>query len=424
MRRISLLLGLLLATSGCSKRASSALSSHAEDFARLDKLIAQGQAEVAKIPERGVKQVGRCKPDPKWAWGSLGTGLHNIDVVPGSAMGFSNALGDSLELRRRNEGKSYFSSDKITSIETGKLDQLKDIKHLIFVRDHKTTDKFHLTADVFVFNGETGKITCGFGFDGGQAEYGSTGTVVGKEIVTNKKTGKVVAERDWVEGKSEGTTGAYEARNKISPHFARVLGFAVYSGPEDEKAAKEARDGTAPKGMGKYPRLQVERVLEERAANVIGHSRVNGAGDESTWRGDGFQVFLVDASSDANVAVGAEQSVAIEGLPDRAAVAASLVGKPWKGQAELIARLRGAGIQVSSPPVDVPPREGVVRYTLMGKKEQMSPKIMVVDYSAAAQRQSSATVRIDGRRVVIVHSTLAALGTAEEIATEIATSKL
>lgn len=427
MRRFSLVVGLLLAC-GCSKRASSALEEHADDFARIDKIIAQGNAAIAKIPERGIKQVGRCKPDPSWSWGAYGQGVHNMDVVPGSAMGWTNALGDSLDLRRRNQGKGYFDSEKLTYHETSKLDQLKDIKHFIFIRDHKSSDKFHLTADVFVFNGDTGKLTCAFGFDGGEGAYGSEGTVKGKEIITNKKTGKVVAERDWVEGKSDGTTGAYEARNKVGSHFGRVLGVFIMGDKDVEAAAKAARDGTAEKGLGKYGTTQIDRVLEERAAPVGRPSRPHGVGEETEWYGEGFRVSLVNASDVygspvTNAAIGAEQAVAIEGLNDNLATASALVAKPWRGQAELLGRLRGLGIQIPAPPAETPSVEGMRRYTLQGKKDAFTVKVFVADYSAAAQKQNNSALRIDGKRVVVVRSTNPLLGTAEEIATEIVTSK-
>ena len=119
----------------------------------------------------------------------------------------------------------------------------------------------------------------------------------------------------------------------------------------------------------------------------------------------------------------AEQAVAIEGLNDNLAAASALVARPWRGQAELLGRLRGLGIQIPAPPAETPSVEGMRRYTLQGKKDAFTVKVFVADYSAAAQKQNNSALRIDGKRVVVVRSTNTLVGTAEEIATEIVTSK-
>ncbi|HRG97770.1 MAG TPA: hypothetical protein PLR99_16060 [Polyangiaceae bacterium] len=202
---------------GCGKRLSTVVAEHKAEFAAMDAKIAQAKALAAGVPERGTRAFPRCKPSKDYVFSSgLNSEENTIDVLSDGMIAWdAGPLALALRFRKEHEGEGRFSGPKATPYDEKRLDVLKRLKHLVVLRDHKASTEHHVTADVFVVDLASGKITCAFGFDGGEGGYGSAGTVVGKEVRINKRTGQKVGERDVVQGASAGTSGAVEARGRL-----------------------------------------------------------------------------------------------------------------------------------------------------------------------------------------------------------------
>ncbi len=410
---------LALLAAGCGKRVSGLVADHQADYAALDARIAQANALVAKVPERGVRSFPRCKPTDRYLFSSSG-GPHDTDVIGGSALaGYPSPIADVLKMRKDAEGKGRFSGPKASAFDEKRFELVKGVKNLVVLREHKDSTEHHVSADVFVVSGEPAKITCAFGFDGGEGGYGSVGTVTGKEVWTDKRTGRVVRERDHVEGASSGTSGAAEARNRLPSALARNLGLD-YSYSTKEEAAKYRAGYKRP--LGEFPTIRVKEVLEDRgASNLRNFSAWNTPfGTNDGWNTDGIHLEIFDLGRVPGAVLGKEQVVNVGPQPDDVAFATKLAAEPVASAKDLVARVKGAGyVLFGAEPPDLPAPYGFRKYELSASKGGAQRKISVLDFGPAARKQGDATVRIDGRRLIVVQGKSSVLGPAEEIANEI-----
>lgn len=416
--RVGLLVIAALAC-GCGKRVSGLVAEHKADYEALDARIAQANALVAKVPERGTRAFPRCKPTDAYSFSSSG-GKHDTDVIGGVALaGYPSPIADVLELRKKAAGNGRFSGPKASSNDEERFARVKTVKNLVVLREHKDSTEHHVSADVFVVSGEPAKITCAFGFDGGEGGYGSVGTVTGKEVWTDKRTGRVVRERDHVEGASSGSSGATEARNRLPGALARNLGLDYSYNTKDE-AAKYRSGYKRP--LGDFPTIRIKEVLEDRgASNLRGFSQWNTPlGTNDGWNTDGTHVEMYDLTRSPGAVLGRELVVNAGPQAEDVALATTLAGESFATPKDMIARLKGLGQVLMGPePPALPTPYGFRKYELKVSKGGKERKVNVLDFAAAARKQGDATVRIDGRRVILVQGNSPSLGPAEEIANEI-----
>jgi hypothetical protein len=403
------------ALSGCSKRVASLVGEYQADFARLDAMIASANAEVAKVPERGTRAFSRCKPSPSYVFESNG---HNTDMIGAHLLaGNPSPLTDALAMRAASAGKGRFSGPAATAAQKETLKALATIKNLIVIREHKDASDAHVSADVFLVSGEPAKIVCAFGFDGGEGSAGSAGQVVGKEVWTNKRTGKVVGEHDLVEGKESGSSGAGNAIGRLPIAIGRNLGIAVSFAAKE--AAEKAKAGGGVR-FAELPTLRTTQVLEDRGAKRPRSASSSQFGLVSIWNTDGVGINLFDVGSDAYIAIGPEQAMSVTGAPDGRQIADRLVAQPFGTPKDLVARLAGLGYALSSTAKDAPTfTAGHRRYGLKARKGATELKVEVLDFVEAARRQNAATLRVEGRHILVLQGISPAIGSAEEIAKEI-----
>ncbi len=410
-----LLVGLVSLGAGCAKRAPTLLKERAADLAAIDASIASANALVAKVPERGTHAFPRCRATSGYAFSTMG-GVHNTDLVGAKLLaGYPSPLQDVLELRAKNADKNRWNGTKVFPYDEKKIDAIRDLKFLLVIREHKDASDDHVSADMFVVSRSPAAIVCAFGFEGGERGYGSAGTVVGKEVISVKKTGKVVAERDVVQGASSGSSGAFNARNHLPESIARNLGVSIsYSSTEAAERARRA----VPSGLGEYPAIKVKAVLEDRGAVAFRHWVSQPFGTWTSWDTEGVRVSVFETERAGGV-IGAEQALIVSG-PDGEATAARLLATPIPAPKDLVTRMRTLGFAASSPVKEERPSAGFYRYSVRARKGAYEATFSVLDFSEAAHRRGGATARVEGKRVLIVQGTSPVLGTAEEIATEIA----
>lgn len=408
---------LPIALPGCGKRVATLVEEHAADYAALDARVAEAQALVAKVPEHGLRAFPRCKPSAAYVYGG---DTPNTDVIGGKVLDWDTGpIADALKLRRAAEGKGRFSGPKASVVDERRLAQLAGIANLVVLREHKTSTEDHVSADVFVVSGKPAKITCAFGFDGGHGMYGSVGRVTGKEVWTNKRTGQVVHERDVVEGASSGTSGAFEARNRLPEALARNLGIEYSYTARD--AAQRALAGKA-RALDPFPSLRVKEVLEDRGASRPDHasSFLGTFGYEDAWDTDGVRLTVNDLAKDTLVVVGREHAVSAGGGPDGKALADRLAAESFSGSAELVAKLKSLGWSATAPAkADNPFQGGRRQYAVDAKKGDATAKVAVLDYAEAARKQNGAVMRVVGRTLLVAQGASSTLGPADEILTEI-----
>lgn len=409
-----------LVTSGCGKRQSTLVEEYGADFAAMDAKIAQAKAEVAKVPERGTKAFPRCKRSKDYVYGPGGDG-NTIDFVPGSDLGWeATPLASAMKLRKESEGKGRFSGPKATDFDVKRLAVLKRVKHLIIIREQKTSTEHQLFGDVFVVN-DGGKIACAFGFDGGEASYGSAGKVTGKEVWTDKRSGKVVREREVVEGATSGTSGTYEARKHIPLSLARNLGVLVGYDEQTQKVVG------GEKGLGEFPSIRIKHVLEDRNApsvvNLTNYTSPFGPADKLIT--DGVELASFQLDKHPHVAIGREQAVNADASPDGRALAEKLAAQPFADEKELLARARALGYTEVPPKTPKPnqpgagrSRAGVREYSVTVKNAAGDHFVQVIDYSAGAQKRGTAFVRVVGRTIVSGEGKGPVIGSAAEILNE------
>lgn len=419
-RTLGLVPLLLLAPAtltGCGKRTATLVQEHAADYAAIEARVAEAEALVAKVPERGVRAFPRCKPSASYVYRG---DAPNTDVVGGKALDWdSGPIAEAMRLRKESASGGRFSGPKATPFQEQRIAALAGIKNLVVLREHKDSTDFHVSADVFVVSGQPAKIVCAFGFDGGHGSYGSVGKVTGKEVWTNKRTGQVVRERDVVEGASSGTSGALEARNRLPHALARNLGLD-YSYNTTEEAQKAIAGKTRP--LDPFPSIRAAEVLEDRGASRPEHSTAyqGSFGYEDSWDTDGLRLSVNDASKDTSVAIGREHAVSAGASPEGRALAERLAGETFSGSAELVAKLKSLGWTATAPSkADHPFQGGRRQYAVDAKKGDASVKVAVLDYAEAARKQNGAALRVVGRDVFVAQGASPVLGPADEILTEI-----
>lgn len=276
---------------------------------------------------------------------------------------------------------------------------------------NKDASEDHVSADMFVVSRAPSAIVCAFGFDGGPPSSGSAGVVVGKEVVSVKRTGKVVAERDVVKGASSGASGAFNARNYLPQAIERNLGiFISYKSAERVKPA-------AAWGVDPFPTLKVKAVLEDRGAVSFRPMTSQTFGSGTFWFTGGVHVYLFEIEK-TTAFIGDEQAVLVTGSGGNATAAEVLI-TPIPTPQDLIARLRPLGYVASGPVKEESPTPGLLRYSLRAKKGSYESTISVLDFRDAARGRNQATLRVEGKRLLIVQGASPVLGTAEQIAAEI-----
>lgn len=412
--RGALMVGLVAIASGCAKRAPTLLKERAADLAAIDGAIASANALVAKVPERGTHAFPRCKATSGYAFNTMG-GVHNTDLVGAKLLaGYPSPLQDILELRAKNADKSRWNGTKVYPPDEQKIDAIRDLKFLLVIREHKDASDDHVSADMFVVSRSPSAIVCAFGFEGGARSFGSAGTVVGKEVISVKKTGKVVAERDVVQGAYSGSSGAFNARNHLPESVARNLGMSIsYNTAEAAERARRA----VPTGLGEYPSIKVRAVLEDRGAVAFRSSISQPFGTWTSWDTDGVHVSVFETERASGV-IGAEQALIVSGA-DGQALATRLLATPIPTPKDLVARLRPLGFVATGPVKEERPDAGFRRYALRAKRGSYEATFSVLDFSEAAHRRGGAAMRVEGKKLLIVQGTSPVLGTAEEIAAEI-----
>jgi len=406
------LLGALAGLAGCAKRAPTLLKERAADLAAIDADIARANALVSKVPERGLRALPRCKPTSGYAFSVTG-GAHDTDIVGAKLLaGYPSPLQGTLDLRAQNAGKSRWSGAKVFAPDERRIDAVRDLKYLLVIREHQDSSEDHVSADMFVVSRSPAAIVCAFGFEGGERGYGSAGSVVGKEVISVKRTGKVVAERDVVQGASSGSSGAFNARNHLPDSLARNLGIWI------SYTSAESRPRALPAGLGEYPALKVTAVLEDRGAVAFRTYLSQPFGTWSSWNTDGVRLSVFDLARTGGV-VGAEQAIIVSGA-NGDVMASRLLATPIPSSNALLTRLRSLGFAPSSPVVEEQRDNGFRRYSVRARKGGAEAAVSVLDFSDAARRRGGATMRVEGSKVLLAHGTSPVLGTAEEIATEIA----
>ncbi|HRG97769.1 MAG TPA: hypothetical protein PLR99_16055 [Polyangiaceae bacterium] len=185
------------------------------------------------------------------------------------------------------------------------------------------------------------------------------------------------------------------------------------------------------KGLGAFPSIRVTHVLEDRNASSARGSTTYSSpfGTIDQWDTDGVSLALFDLDKLPHVAIGKEQAVNADASPEGRALAEKLAATPFADQKELAARVRplgysivpltpGEGAAAAYREKLASPRAGRRQYSVRVKSAKGDHLVQVLDYSAGAQKRGGATLRLDGRRIVVGSGASPALGSAEELIRE------
>jgi hypothetical protein len=410
-------LALLVSPLGCGKKVEKVVAEHATDFARVDAQLAEMKAQVDKIPERRTRTLPRCKASADYKYMEFIPRAHNIDFYGGKALDmWSSPLATTLALRSPAKAKEKANVPALES----EFARVRGIKHIVYVREHAASNDEHVSADMFVFSTDPVKLVCAFGFDGGDPEYGSVGRVEGKEQLIQRKTGKVLMERDHIVGASSGTPGAIAAVGRLAPLWARQLGLVTNM--DYQATAKDAFAGKK-KGLAEAYDNDWRDILGDMGATNPRWSRSTALYMEYySWSTDGMEINLYDWSKPTAVVVTQEQALAVSPTPAGIALRLALAGTRFTSQAALLARVRAQGFVPDAATVKPEPNEfaGKKHMSFWAAKGKDRVFVELMDFSSAAQGRNNATIRRDGKRFLIVQGKSEVLGSADEVANALA----
>lgn len=278
-------------------------------------------------------------------------------------------------------------------------------------------------ADLFVVGGQPLQIVCAMGFDGGLGRGGSVGTVVGTEVRYNKRTGQTISSREVRTGVSSGTSGSFEADQNLGPFLARNLGVSM-DYDLDAVAAAARASGDSYSRDPPLSHARITHVLESRSAWSSEPLWSHDFGRRDQWCGENVRVHRFELSG-VGFHVGPTHAFSAVG-PGAEALIEPLLAHPIGTDRELLARLSSLGYRTTILPQNTlfqglgENETSYRRLTLELHKGRSSITLQILDYSGAVQHLNNAAVRVSGNTIVVVGVTPSPVGTAEEIAAEIA----